>query len=408
MAFTWNPGNKTYSYTPKNDPRDRVQVEVGDPNDAAQVQPDIRIRRWDGEIASQIRLNYSVIPGNISYEIDGTNEIITWRKGQYTARFYHRSDIEEGALEFELVIPRRPAWNCLEFIVSNSANLVWLYQAPYANVDPDGSTWQAAPSGAIYRRPAKVNGSYAVYHRSKGVLNDADGPDYKAGKAFHVYRPHATDANGVETWGTLDFNEQTGILTMCLDATWLQNAEYPVTVDPTFGYTTIGGSDAYEVTNYTVGSRYQLTENASTITQVAARMWVAGSVGVKSGIYADSSNTPAARFAQQTTATTVGAEAWFTWSYATGAASAAYYWLVFNGASGYQIKYDTDAAYKKAYDSETYTAVFKDPFGPVEGYDDTVKISAYATYTAAAAGRTTKNTDIRPLGIAAGISRRVN
>lgn len=91
-------------------------------------------------------------------------------------------------------------------------------------------------------RPDNVIGSYAVYHKTKGGMNDALGMDYKCGKAFHVYRPEAIDNKGDKIWGLLHLDEQAGILTISIDQTWLDNAIYPVIIDPTFGYTTSGGS----------------------------------------------------------------------------------------------------------------------------------------------------------------------
>lgn len=64
--------------------------------------------------------------------------------------------------------------------------------------------------------------------------------EYKTGKAFHIYRPKAIDANGVEQWCSLDIKD--GILTVIIPQNFLNKALYPVIVDPTFGYTSAGAS----------------------------------------------------------------------------------------------------------------------------------------------------------------------
>lgn len=404
MAFEWHPNERYYSYSPKSDVKDRINVEIGDIRDVSTVQPHFKIMRWDGEISASIRLNYSSIPGNITYDDNG--ETIHWRKGQWEAWFYHVNSLDEGGLEFEIHIPRKPPTNCIEFIVETN-NLDWLYQPPLANTNPDGSTWQESPNGSRYERPANVNGSYAVYHKTKGRLNDANGKDYKVGKAFHIYRPHAVDSLGNSIYADLDYNELTNVLTICIDQTWLDNAEYPIIVDPTFGYTTVGGSNAIEVSSYTIGCRYQLTETASTITQLSFRTFIVSGNG-KAAIYTDSSDSPNTRFAQQTTPVALVSDNWTNFSFSTGEASSGWYWLVINSDANFQVKYDTDASYKKAYDAETYTGVFKDPFGTVEGYDASVKYSSYATYTAGgvtkSVGDTGAGSDSKPT-ISASLSR---
>src|SRR3990167_10435198 len=91
-------------------------------------------------------------------------------------------------------------------------------------------------------------------------MNDVAGMEYKTGKAFHIYRPKVIDANGVETWGDLNIDEQNGLLTVTIDQTWLETALYPVIVDPTFGYTSIGVS-----TSATIGSGVVVACQATSI-----------------------------------------------------------------------------------------------------------------------------------------------
>ena len=76
-------------------------------------------------------------------------------------------------------------------------------------------------------------GSYAAYHDSK------QSNEYKSGKAFHIYRPIIKDADGWEVWGDIEIDTEMHIT---IPQDFIDTATYPIVIDPTFGYTTLGGS----------------------------------------------------------------------------------------------------------------------------------------------------------------------
>ena len=244
--MNYDSNTKSYQYTPKDDPKDRIAVEVGDSKDPTTFHPQVKIMRWNNEVNASIRLKHDTIPGNVSYSDDGTKTTWIKKQGQneWKAVFYHRSDLEEEGFEFEVHLPAKPPVNYLEFTV-NTKELDWFYQPPL--------TQQEINQGN--NRPENIIGSYAVYHKTKGGINDTNGMDYKVGKAFHVYRPHVVDANNNATYGTLELDEVNGILKISVDQTWLNNAVYPVIVDPTFGYQTMGGSTLY-IANQSSGQSF--------------------------------------------------------------------------------------------------------------------------------------------------------
>ena len=47
MAFNFNSSTKSYNYTPKDDPKDRVEVEIGDSKEPDIILPQVKIMRWD-------------------------------------------------------------------------------------------------------------------------------------------------------------------------------------------------------------------------------------------------------------------------------------------------------------------------------------------------------------------------
>lgn len=139
-------------------------------------------------------------------------------------------------IEFNLTLFKIPTTNKFIFNIKDS-NLHYHYQ-PFSH-----------PTNCIV--PDNVKGSYAVYHNSK-----KDGI-YKTGKVFHIYRPKIIDYDGNWIWGVLKIEQdpvKDSYLSITIDQTWLDNAKYPVVIDPIFGYDSIGASTML-VTDEIISSR---------------------------------------------------------------------------------------------------------------------------------------------------------
>lgn len=218
----------TISRSVKEDYKDKIEIEIGD-SKQEDFKPQVKIMRWDNEVNFSLRAEEHP---NATVEI--TDNVFKYKTPDYEVHQYELdpSDIgEDGGLEFEWVLPHRPLTNTLTATIQTKG-LDFFYQPAL--------TPEEIEQGA--ERPENVVGSYAVYHKEKGGMNRSDGKEYKTGKAFHIYRPKCKDANGNETWGELNIDTNSGILTVTVDNDWLDSAVYPVIVDPTFGYTTLGGS----------------------------------------------------------------------------------------------------------------------------------------------------------------------
>lgn len=206
------------------------QVEVGDIKQA-DFQPQLKLKRWENEANISLRL-IDLSPDAPAVSLDG--DVIKWTKPNLEARFYSQGwGVDKGAFEFEVVLLSKPVSNMLTFSLQ-SKELEFFHQPPLTPTQiADGAN-----------RPDSVVGSYAVYHATKSNIHvgQGDAVKYKAGKAFHIYRPRVTDALGKSVWGELNIDAAAGTLTIIIDQTWLDNAIYPVVVDPTFGYDTIGGT----------------------------------------------------------------------------------------------------------------------------------------------------------------------
>lgn len=181
--------------------------------------------------------------------------------GEYAVQVY---DVPEG-LEYEIIIGKIPTSNVFTIPVATQ-NLTFYYQPALTPAE--------IVEGCV--RPENVVGSYAVYHTSK------QGGEYGTGKAFHIYRPLVTAADGKTIWGILNFDGAN--LTVTVDSAWLSKAKYPVIVDPTFGYTTKGGTGAPGYDTTAAKTLFTTTE-AGTVTSISVHYLPVGVEAVDLGLY---------------------------------------------------------------------------------------------------------------------------
>ena len=238
------------SKTLNSDPRDRIVVEIGD-SKQLDFKPQIKLMRWDNEVNLSIRGEEKI--GSTSDLLETTSKYIT---PDYEIHMYEIAETgTEKGYEFEWVLKVRPPSNVLTATLL-SKGLNFFYQPKLTDEYVAGfsdefkreissvteTEVRDSTGNILVFRPEHAIGSYAVYHKSKGALNDSSAMDYKCGKAFHIYRPKAIDSKGNEIWADLNVNEGLGILTVTVDSKWLDTASYPVKVDPTFGRTSLGVS----------------------------------------------------------------------------------------------------------------------------------------------------------------------
>ncbi|GAI88470.1 unnamed protein product, partial [marine sediment metagenome] len=167
-----------------------------------------------------------------------------------TGEFYGdiKDDIqcEDGGLRFELILKKKPLINSFTIPIK-SKNLRFSKQPFLTQEDID--------AGASC--PLNVEGSYAIYHATK------KNNQYMTGKAFHIYRPIAEDVLGNKAWCSLHIDGYLDPknLTITIPQQFLDEATYPVTIDPDFGYTTIGSIEsalADKSDQYRVGSAWTM------------------------------------------------------------------------------------------------------------------------------------------------------
>lgn len=230
-----------------------IQAEVGDTKQV-DFYPQLKLLAWDNE--SNFSVRYSSDLSNATYSKDA-NDVVTWiGKDNVAVKIYEivdPNDSEATGFEFEFELPEKPATNRFDMTIQTK-DLRFIYcnisdDAAQKYIDQMTEVAKAYPEAKItipasieeaklQIGPENTHGSYAAYHNSK------KDNEYKTGKAFHIYRPKATDKEGRWTWCDIKIDTNTGILSITVPQDFLDNATYPLLVDPTFGSTTIGALGA--------------------------------------------------------------------------------------------------------------------------------------------------------------------
>jgi len=97
------------------------------------------------------------------------------------------------------------------------------------------------PVGGYIGRQKWHNGGYHVKHKTW--------TNHRHNRTYCIISvPKLTDALGAESWGSLSYNPATGTMTYINDATFLSTRTLPITLDPTFGDTTVG-TDTFPMSN---------------------------------------------------------------------------------------------------------------------------------------------------------------
>lgn len=249
-----------------------MEVEIGDINNITDFVPQAKIKRWEDETSFTIKYNTNkkIKP---TKEINNGKEKLKWKDNDKEIHFYAtdvRTYQENGqeviipeGFEFEYIFKNAPLTNTIELdIIIN--NMVCYYQPELTQEEIDNGDF----------RPEIVVGSYAVYHATKQLIHKGqlEAEKYRTGKCFHIYRPKSTDALGIESWCNLNIDIVNNKLTITVPQSFLDNATYPIRVDPEFGYHPAGGggSNTIILANYAYSSLFTSPASISTGTSISA------------------------------------------------------------------------------------------------------------------------------------------
>ena len=173
--------------------------------------PILQFSKWDEEA-------YLFFKGNgknertRSLERKGNSLILTTNKRKHIYRI-----LDGENMEYDIVLYEKPKSPVIEMPLEFPKGLSFFKQGiKYPELMRD-----------------EVRGSYAVYWNMRNNK-------YKTGKFCHIYRPKIFDSAGRWIWGDLEFYGES--LFIIVDELWLKRAQYPVTVDPVIGTSTVGAS----------------------------------------------------------------------------------------------------------------------------------------------------------------------
>jgi len=156
----------------------------------------------------------------------------TWLDVSYKAvRGLSKIEMYQGsdAFEIDIILKKKPSTNVFIYKIQTESLNFW-YQPSL--------TEKEIKMGCV--RPENVVGSYAVYHKTK--KHNFGNKNYGTGKFCHIYRPKAYDSNGNSVWCDLNIDVGTNIMTVTVPQDFLDNAAYPVRIDPEFGHKAYGAS----------------------------------------------------------------------------------------------------------------------------------------------------------------------
>jgi len=263
--------NNTFLATPKDNPKDLVQLELGDSKTLDKMLPQQKIMRWDNECNVSIRLKDF---DNFTVETEG--EKIKLLKPEKEVHFYQIEE-GEGASEFEIILNEKPKTNVMEFSLVDK-DVDYFPQPELEDSEIEGfeeMTVEELLTEKRKRRPENVVGSYAVYAKTPKT-NWTGGKEYKCGKIGHIFRPKIIDSAGTEVWG--DLHIENGILSVTIPQSFIDTAQYPIrhAAGLTWGYGGEGGSSSSGY-NYFYGSLF--TSPASIASTEGISLYGGGSSG---------------------------------------------------------------------------------------------------------------------------------
>ena len=362
----------------KDNPKDKIEVEIGDSKDLTTFQPQAKIMRWDNEVNLSIRYKDD---SKVGTEVVTKEDAVEWVKQDREVHIYEKPEVaEDGGLEIEVVLKEKPISNVIEFSIETKG-LDFFYQPELTQEEKD--------DGA--ERPENVVGSYTVYHKDTPA-NYVGGKEYKVGKMCHIFRPKVVDAKGNEIWGELNINIEKSLLTVTIDEKWLEKAIYPVIVDPTFGYTTAGSSQYGSLgLNVFAGSLFTSPSDAGEVTEMSAN-GMDGSIGTQVAYYKglivlhSDLSIISNGVSSQSANWVYGTSSWKTVTFTTNptlSPNTDYLIGAVGGGQGGNISYDAGDANQGHTETDNN---YSTPTNPSSITHNTNKYSIYATYTEASSG----------------------
>ncbi len=258
-------------------------VEIGT-KEHSPSRPYLKLNRWGDETSLTISSPYISEKEAVFSE---NENMVKWIDKDWELHLYpleprefeengHQvKQLEQGGFEFEIILNKdpRPTKTGDYNIILNieTKGLKFYYQPPLNQENQEEgitcteTTCWDKDGNVVTFRPENVVGSYAVYHKTQDKLfkTEEEAEKYKAGKAFHIYRPKITDAIGNWDWEEQTIDVENGTITITIPQDFLDNAVYPIrSTGETFGYEIGGDSTAY-IGSFIRGSWFSCPESGT-------------------------------------------------------------------------------------------------------------------------------------------------
>jgi len=383
----------TYKITPNDNEFERLEIEIGDAKQP-DFKPQVKLMKWTNECNFSVRA-IDDEAGKFTPRKVGKKIKLVKNKREY--HFY-----EDGEnFEFEVILKEKPKTNVIKMSIQTKG-LKFYYQPPLTEEITDeqkAKGWTATETdikddkgNVVCHRPENVVGSYAVYHESKsGDYHLMGGKNYRAGKAFHIYRPKIVDSVGDWVWGELNIDEKKGVLSVEIPQEFLDNAVYPIrhAAGLEFGYHVIGGSGSWTNLDTMKGSLFTSPADADKAVSVSVYYYNLDLNKHFKGILVTHSNLNIISngIGNATDILTGDGDDWRTSTFATSPTISANteYVIMQVCDDGVYLKYDSgDTNQGHIDDSNSYSS----PANPTDATHDNNKYSIYCTYTAEEGGYT--------------------
>ena len=240
-----------------------ADIKIGGDSNLTKFIPNINISKWDDEYFLKIN-TIGVQKGDVK-SFDGEKIIFERNSVQHC---YYLTIEKRPKLEYEIIFASKPSSLEIQFDLLRSDNLRIRRQVNFL----PGSVH--APNGP---------GSY-VFYAPKGNNK------YRTGKICHFYMPELIDAIGRRTF-VEEFWIEGGKIQIVLPGKWLDDAVYPVWLDPLVGTDAIGGSWWKNVDYQILSDDNSATGSATATTAYVYTDVTKGSNGdVKIHLYESSDN----------------------------------------------------------------------------------------------------------------------
>jgi len=213
---------------------DECKIKVGgkDKETDEKFVPNINMNKWNNECYL-----------NVNYPFVITDEVETFDSEEIEIELEnekHKYYVKDGKLEYEIELESKPISNEIKLDLKFSDGLnFWLQRE---------LTQEEIEQGC--GRPENVVDSYAVHWKKKNNK-------YKTGKFCHIYRIKAIDKDGNWTWCKQDITGK--IWTIEIPQEFLDDAVYPIVIDPVLGYD-IPGASSFGSGTFKIGS-HDVTDN---------------------------------------------------------------------------------------------------------------------------------------------------